>query len=345
MYNFGFAKQLTVGADDMKSDIERLRWHWILCLVMVAVCSNRCGAATMAGEALSPATTQERQCHAAGWTREVVLSSGLQRLVLWKGPATWTRGAIVVLHGGGGSHTNFCVANVSRTAAQVRFTEMALAQGFAVFLLDSSDQVRDNGGRICGKIWDDEVRNRANLDLPFIEDVLRRVVPNKRPPGSRSEAFITGHSSGGYMAVRAASGFAELITAFAPVSSGDPYGWFRDCTPRASDRANVFGAGFDIETGRQIVQRGACQATSYPNERPWDGASMTPKPTFRLFHHAQDGVNDLSCGAKVRTQLLARGYPEAIPFVLYGTSRSIDLHYWLDDYNEPILSFFKSRLR
>ena len=66
---------------------------------------------------------------------------------------------------------------------------------------------------------------------------------------------------------------------------------------------------------------------------------------FRQFHHAQDGINDRSCVAKVRTQLLARGYPETAPFTLDGASRSTDLHYWLDLYNEPILTFFGSRLR
>ena len=49
--------------------------------------------------------------------------------------------------------------------------------------------------------------------------------------------------------------------------------------------------------------------------------------------------------AQVRTQLLARGYPETAPFTLDGASRSTDLHYWLDLYNEPILTFFGSRLR
>ncbi|MFN0098307.1 MAG: hypothetical protein ACKVS7_06495, partial [Gemmatimonadaceae bacterium] len=277
-----------------------------------------------------------------GWTREVVPAAGLQRLVLRKGPATWTRGAIIVMHGGGGSHTNFCVANTPQIQAQVAFTELALAEGFAVFLLQSSDVVRDIGGRICGKVWDDEVRNRANLDLPFIEDVLRRVVPGRRPAGSRQEIFMVGHSSGGYMTVRAASRFGDLITGFAPVASGDPYGWYRNCTPRAGDRPNVFGAGFDLETNRQIVEPDACVAASYPNERPWDGASIVVKPTFRQFFHAQDAINDRSCVAKVRAQLLARGHPEVTPFMLDGAVRSVDLHEWLGDYNAPILAFFAS---
>jgi pimeloyl-ACP methyl ester carboxylesterase len=194
-------------------------------------------------------------------------------------------------------------------------------------------------------VWDDEVRARANLDLPFIEDLLRRVIPAKRPLGGRGEVFVTGHSSGGYMAVRAASRFPELVTAFAPVSSGDPYGWFRDCTRRPGDRVNVAGAGFDNETRRQIVEPGACEASSYPSEKPWDGAPNTSKPAFRQFHHAQDGINDRSCVAKVRAQLLARGYPQETPFMLDGGSRSVDAHSWLDQYNEPLLAFFASRLR
>ncbi len=322
-----------------------IKWCWMPLALVLCACGGGGGAASPDPAPAAAPTSQEQQCHAAGWTREVLSSSGLQRLVLWKGPATWTRGAIVVMHGGGGSHTNFCVANAALIAAQVRFTELALAQGYAVFLLDSSDQVRDNDGRLCGKVWDDEVRDRANLDLPFIEDVLRRLLPAKRPVGSRAEVFVTGHSSGGYMAVRAASRFAEIITAFAPVSSGDPYGWFRDCTPRPGDRANVFGAGFDAETRRQIIEAGACQAAAYPNEKAWDGASSPSRPAFQQFHHAQDGINDRSCVAKVRAQLLARGYPETPPFTLDGPSRSADVHYWLDEYNAPLLSFFQSQLR
>jgi pimeloyl-ACP methyl ester carboxylesterase len=267
--------------------------------------------------------------------------------VFWKAPAAWTRGAIVVMHGGGGSYTNFCVANDELIGAQVRFTNMALAQGFAVFLLDSSDQITDREGRRCGKIWDDEVRDRPNLDLPFIEDVVRRLIPSKRPstPGSRSEVFLTGHSSGGYMTVRAVNHFNDLFTAFAPVSSGDPYGWSRDCTRRPGDRANVSGAGFDNETHLQILELSACEASSYPHEVTWDVGPNTPKPTFRQFHHEQDGINDRSCGAKVRTQLIAHGYPEAMPFLLQGGTRRNGAHFWLDEYNAPMLEFFTSQLR
>ncbi len=321
---------------------------WIL-LTAVAValvgCGGGAGAAGPATPAAAAPTPQELQCQAAGWSREVVTAAGLSRLVLWKAPAAWTRGAVVVMHGGGGSHTNFCVANVASISAQVRFTDLALARGFAVFLLDSSDQVTDSEGRLCGKVWDDEVRDRANLDLPFIEEVLRRVIPARRPAGGRSEIFLAGHSSGGYMAVRAASRFPERVTAFAPVASGDPYGWFRDCTRRPGDRPNVAGAAFDNETRRPITEPGACEATRYPNEKPWDGETSAARPAFRLFHHAQDGIVDRSCVAKVRTQLLARAYPEEAPFLLDGGARSVDAHAWQDDYGEPLLAFFASRAR
>ena len=101
--------------------------------------------------------------------------------------------------------------------------------------------------------------NRSTVALSLLEaigcdvdELLARVIPARRPTGSRAEVFVTGHSSGGYMTVRLASHFADRISAFAPVGSGDPYGWYRDCTRRAGDRANVSGAGFDAETRRQI---------------------------------------------------------------------------------------------
>ncbi len=285
-------------------------------------------------------TVQEEQCRAAGWQRLVVRAEGRPRLGLWKASATtWPRGAIVVMHGGGGAHTNFCVANVALIAPQVRFTDEALAQGFAVFLLDSSDQVSDDSGRICGKVWDDEVRARPNLDLSFIEHVLAREIPARRPPGSSAAVFLTGLSSGGFMAVRAATRFAPLVTAFAPVASGDPYGWFRDCTRRAGDRASVAGIGLDRETRRQIVEPGACDAPAYPNETSWDGEAMGRKPPFRVFHHAEDGILDRSCVEKQRRQLSARGYPETAPFTLSGGTRSAEVHYWQEAYNTPLLAW------
>ncbi len=284
---------------------------------------------------------------APGWQRVVLQVSGLQRVLLWKGPqGPWTKGAILVLHGGGGHHFQWCVADPAIVEPQVRFTELAVAQGFAVFSLESSDQVTDNEGRVCGKVWDDEVRDRPNLDLPFIGQVLRTLIPHLRPGGSRREVFITGLSSGGYMTVRAATHFDGLITAFAPVSSGDPYGWHRRCDKSLGlGRSNVHGAGFDNDTGKQIIERDACLAQSYPREKPWDSMNPPVKPTFRVFHHEDDGINERSCAEKVIRQLRAHGYPEVPAFWLRGDGRrSLANHLWQDAYNVPILDFLTSRL-
>ena len=323
-----------------------MRWFLFLALALAACGGGGvdAGAGTTAQEPV--ATVQETQCVAAGWTRLVISAGGLQRVVLWKAPAAgWSRGAVVVMHGGGGQHANFCVANSPVIGAQVRFTSLALAQGFAVFLPDSSDRVTDTEGRLCGKVWDDEVRSRANLDLPFLDQLLRVSIPALRPAGGRGDIFMAGHSSGGYMTVRAASALGGQIKAFAPVSSGDPYGWFRDCTLRAGDRVNVFGAGFDNETRRQIIEPGACSATSHPNEKAWDTSAGAVRPAWRAFHHAQDGINDLSCVDKVRGQLNARGYPEVPALRLEGGVRSADAHAWLDEYNQPLLDFFSAQLQ
>ena len=270
----------------------------------------------------------------------------MQRLLLWKAPPSgnWTRGAIVVMHGGGGQHTNFCVANVDSIAAQVRFTAAALASGFAVFLLDSSDRITDSAGRLCGKVWDDEVRARDNLDLPFIEQVLRQEIPARRSPGSRSEVFLTGLSSGGYMTVRAATRLNPLVTAFAPVASGDPYGWHRDCTPLPTDRSNVFGLALDNDTSLQISLSQSCAPLGDAAERTWDNGGAAVRPAWRMFHHENDGIHDLSCVQRVRRQLQAHDYPQVPPFTLTGAARSAALHSWQDEYNAPLLDFFIARL-
>lgn len=298
-----------------------------------------------AGPVEAAATVQESQCHSAGWIPAVESVAGLSRRVLWKAPPGWSGAAIVVMHGGGGSHTNFCVANLPLIAPQVRFTELALSRGFAVFLLDSHDQVTDQQGRVCGKVWDDEVRARDNVDLPFIDRALRDLIPSQRPAGGRTETFLVGHSSGGYMAVRAATRFGDRVTALAPVASGDPYGWTRDCTRRPGDRANVAGAAFDNDTGRQIIEPGACSPPTDAREQPWDDAGPAHRPVFRMFHHAEDGINDRSCVERARRQLLAHGYPERPAYTLVGGARSADVHYWLDAYNAPVLDFFASLLR
>jgi poly(3-hydroxybutyrate) depolymerase len=296
-----------------------------------------------------PDTTpfQERQCANRGWHVLVLDVSGMQRRVLWKGPeGPWSKGAVIVMHGGGGHHFQFCVANAPIVEPQVRFTELALAQGFAVFLLESSDRVTDNEGRLCGKVWDDEVRGRPNLDLPFIGEVIRVTIPNARPAGSQKEIFLTGLSSGGYMTLRAATHLGNLITAFALVSSGDPYGWHRVCEKEMTARDTVHGVGFDNETGKQITEVDACLSESRANEKPWDSVDVLPKPAFRAFHHRYDGVNDQSCVEKAVALLRDHHYPEVPAFLLEGDRhRSVGNHLWQDDYNTPLLEFFAAQLR
>ena len=304
------------------------------------------GPMAKADDAARPSPTpQERQCMARGWQRAVMPVAGLSRQLLWKAPpGPWKKGAILVMHGGGGQHFQWCVANARIVQPQVDFSELAVAEGFAVLLLNSSDQVTDRQHRVCGKVWDDEPRERPNLDLPFIGQVIGELVPRLRPEGSRADIFLTGLSSGGYMTVRAATHFDHLVTAFAPVSSGDPYGWHRLCEPGMNARTTVHGAGFDNETGQQITEPGACRAAAYPNENPWDGTGPALKPAFRLFRHEQDGINDASCSEKVGRLLRERGYRGADDFVLTGGRRSLAHHLWQDAYNRPILEFFSAQL-
>src|SRR5262245_29964998 len=88
--------------------------------------------ATLQAHAAPPLAFQERQCMERGWERRVVPAGGLERVLLWKAPAqAWSKGAILVLHGGGGRHFQWCVANAPIVASQVRFSELAVKSGFA----------------------------------------------------------------------------------------------------------------------------------------------------------------------------------------------------------------------
>ncbi len=300
-------------------------------------------AAAAVAAASPPLAPQQLECVANGWSGLSVNVEGRPRMVLWKAPpGAWRRGAIVAMHGGGGRNFHWCVANTAMTAAQVRFAEMAVARGFAVFLLDSGDEVTDREGRGCGKVWDDEVRARANLDLPFIGAVIGEEIPAHRPAGSASGVFLTGLSSGGYMATRAGTHFQGLVTAVAPVSSGDPYGWHRVCEPGLTARRTVQGVALDNDTGKRISEAGACESPNHRNEAPWDGAAHASSPVFRLFHHAFDGVHDRSCATRLERQLALRGYRSEPTFLLQGDGRrSFANHLWQDAYSAPVLEFFE----
>ena len=333
---------LDVGSVCAPMQTARGEWGFMLrfCLVVLSLIASSLLARADDGAR----DAREQKCIDAGWTR-VIDASG--RRFLWKGPADrWTHGAIIVMHGGGGSADHWCHASHEIVATQVAFAEAAIAQGFAVFTLDSTDRVSDREERACGKVWDDEVRNRANIDLPFIEGLLRETIPNLRPRGSGKGIFLTGLSSGGFMTVRAATHFDGLVTAFAPAASGDPYGWHRVCDASLSPRRTVFGIGVDNETKRQITEEGACRASAYPNEMPWETQRPAKKPPFKLFQHEKDGIHDFSCHEQVRIQLTAHGYPDAGAFVVRDAGRRrLIHHFWQQAYTQPVLAFFKGEGR
>jgi poly(3-hydroxybutyrate) depolymerase len=316
--------------------------------VTFAVATQGCaGARERSGSTAPPAAEAEadsrleRACLRAGWQKVTVRVAGLERRVLWKAPRDRWRGAVLVLHGGGGDAAHFC-AGGRLVRPQIEFAELAVERGFAVFALDATtDEVTDAEGRPCGKRFDFSVLQRPNLDLPFIERVVTEVVPARRPAGSGSAVFLTGLSTGGYMTIRAATTFADRITAFAPVSAGDPYGTDPVCDTRLSSRESAKGVLRDRETGKEITAANACAARSYPRENPWPPVRGVAKPAFKQFQHADDGIVDISCMRKATRLLEANGYPNAGALVIGGSGRkSAFKHLWLKEYNEPLVEFF-----
>lgn len=316
---------------------------WLCGLPLVSCISQR------AGQALA-ASTSLKNCQENGWQQLEFNVEGKQnRRLLYKLPSgNWENGAILVLHGGGGHPEHFCDDSTRLLKPQVRFTELALSQKFAVFALDSYAETTDADGLLCGKIWDDEVRTRPNHDLPYLKHIMTSVIPSLRKSGDNLSLFMTGLSSGGYMTVRAATHFGKKITAFAPISNGDPYGWRRRCDPKyGNKRDSVKGAGFDNETGKEIIEPNSCASESYAHEKKWDDPGVNNKPKFRLFHSAKDGINDYSCSLKVEKQLKQHGYVGEDTYLLvtdHGKGRAprhVLNHFWQNEYNTEILDFFK----
>ncbi len=283
-------------------------------------------------------------CVDAGWQHETLIMDSRLRSFLWRAPpGAWRQGALLILHGGGGYAHQWCHPQHPVLISQVQFAQQALDAGFAVFLLQSATDVRDREGRLCGQVWDDEVRARRNLDLPYLDYIMHKLIPAIRPRASAHALFMTGLSSGGYMALRAATHFPASLTAVAPVSSGNPYGWHRQCVPGPNDRDNVHGAGYDNETGLPISVPQACAAQSFAQERPWDGVSSDIKASFLMLHHRHDGINDYSCHLKAVRRLRDHGH-EVVTAVLQGVPiRSLRNHLWFSAYNQPILLHMMQR--
>ncbi len=294
----------------------------------------------------------EQRCVNKGWEKITFTVAGLHRQVLWKGPSgPWKKGAIIVMHGGGANYTQWCYApsRTSLVKPQVDFSEEALIRGFAVFLLDSTDDiVMDVNGRTCGKRFDATIvdNGRDNVDLPYIEKLLVEIIPDLRPEGSTKAIFATGESTGGFMTIRAGTHFDGIITAFAPGAAADPYGTYFDCNTSLSSRESAKGAGFDRETKQEITETGACESVSYDHEMSWESMNPKTKPAFKSLHHADDGIVDISCQKKAAELLVEHGYKKETPFIMRSSGkRNVLAHLWRKAYNEPALNFFERQLK
>jgi len=295
--------------------------------------------------AFSDAYSKEvKSCLNDGWKHFSVKAAGLERSMLWKRPRSkWKHGSIVILHGGGGSHHQFC-AGGGVFEPQIEFAEAAIKEGFAVFLLDSTnDVVTDEKGQQCGKRFDFSVLKRRNVDLPFISKVIKRVIPQLRPSRSSKKIFMTGLSTGGYMAIRAATHFNDKVTAFAPISAGDPYGTKTDCDESLSKKKVAKGVLLDNETNKVINEKSACQSQTYANEMTWPTLRSEAAPAFKQFHDSGDAIVNISCMKKAQLQLKKNGYKDAGEYIVNSSRRSVKNHLWKDEYNDKVFDFFKSQ--
>jgi poly(3-hydroxybutyrate) depolymerase len=319
----------------------------VLALVVAAMVTGCGGRAARAPggamQARSAESSLEQTCIQQGWQRVDFQVSGLERRLMWKEPREgWRNGAILVLHGGGGQADHFC-AGGNLVQPQIRFAEMALERGFAVFALDATtDKVTDAEGRACGKRFDFSVLSRPNLDLPYIEKIIIETVPAKRPGGSNPAVFVTGLSTGGYMTTRVGGELGDRITAFAPVSAGDPYGTDTICDTTLSERTSAKGILVDRETRKEIVNDGACVSSAVTREAKWPVAKGH-RPPFKQFHNEADGIVDISCMRKATAMLISNGFAANPPYIIPKRgNRDPFKHLWLNDYNLPLLEFFAS---
>jgi len=314
--------------------------QWILRAIALFIALFACVSFASTAEAKLSRAAGVKSCLADGWKPLNVRVAGQIRSVLWKRPrAKWKSGAIVVFHGGGGSHHEFC-AGGDRVEPQIEFANQAVEEGFAVFLLDSTDSgVSDAKGMQCGKHFDFPVLNRRNVDLHFIGKMVKTIIPQLRPGRSSEKLFLTGLSTGGYMATRAATHFNSKITAFAPVAAGDPYGTRMDCRKGKSQKVSLI----DLETNKKLGKKKSCSARHYTNEKKWPHIKSKRKPVFKQFHSKGDAVIDISCVKKAKKQLQQYGYRSKGMLLLGAKRREAANHLWLERYNDAILEFFKEQ--
>jgi dienelactone hydrolase len=324
----------------------RIIYLWVFSTYLLFFsCSTLQTASTQNDRIKARNIKYEKEAITKGWRQITININGLNRKILWKGSDNpWHYGAIIALHGGGGSYSDFGSA-VPIARPMVEFGELAINEGFAVFSLDSTwGEALDDKGRSIGKRWDCmAIDYRENIDLSFIQAVITDVIPKTRPHQSAKSIFITGISNGGYMTILAATHFADKIDAFAPVSTGDPYGTYIDLgTHPRFERPHAPGVFRDNETHMLIYKTGAAESDNYPNEKVWPITDIKVKPKFKQFQHKGDGLVDISCMKKAQKLLIRHGYSDDGPFILTDTEgKSIRKHFWMREYNKPMIEFFK----
>lgn len=288
----------------------------------------------------------ERSALQRGWHRVEMVVDGRTRQVLWKGPQGAWKGAIVCLHGGGGTYSNFA-SNISLGQPMVEFGELALQRGFAVFSPDSGwDLAKDKKGRGYGKRWDSFAQSsRSNVDLPFLEKLVDELIPDCRPVESGRGIFLTGISNGGFMTILTASHFPGKFVAFAPVSAGDPYGTTLDLGAKTKwPRPSAPGVFRDRGTKEKIsVNQGTVDV--YSEEAAWPKVTGVPLPSFKQFHHAGDVGVSLSCMRRATHHLTEQGFKDDGAFILPAQGkRNLRKHFWMSQYNKPLLDYFESKI-
>ena len=101
------------------------------------------------------------------------------------------------------------------------------------------------------------------------------------------------------------------------------------------------GTWRDIETDKEIHKEDSCKSDAYPNEKKWPDIKRSV--SFKQFYHEGDGAVHTSCIEKTRKLLVENGYQDAGAFIISTEKgkRSIKEHFWQQEYNQPILDFFK----
>jgi len=284
----------------------------------------------------------EEKCVEKGWQKKFVNINGVERKILWKGPKNkWQNGVIITLHGGGGTYSNYC-SNLPIGKPMVDFGDLALKEGFAVFSLDSGrDLMLDENKVPCGKRWDCLAQDqRSNRDLDFIEKVITEIIPELRPDNSSEDIFMTGISNGGFMTILASTHFNDKVRAFAPVSAGDPYGIYIDCSDKSTGRKNAPGRWYDKDTN---IEMGKTDSCVYSYEKQFAELMTKNKLPFKQFHHEGDSAVDISCMRRVQNLLVQNGYKDKGSYIIKNVGQKrLWKHFWLSRYNYPLIEFFKN---